>query len=183
MNTLTPRAQQIMALANKASSRQNHSTEHILLGLIMLRCGTAIMILEKLGVDLEALRLETESRIGRGPEEPINIKRVYTPRTKKVLALASKEATALNHSYVGTEHILLGILRESEGIAANVLKGQGLTLKKVRDEFYTLLNPNYPAQEKTRAAEEIVRSLVDNARALCILHGLEFQSFLQIRAL
>src|ERR1700744_2497859 len=115
MNNFTPRAQQVLALARKEADRFNHNfvgTEHVLLGLIRLGQGVAVNVLQKLGLDLETVRAEVEKQLGKGPhpEKVGNIP--YTPRVKKVLALASKEAKALNHTFVGTEHILLGLLRE-----------------------------------------------------------------------
>ena len=118
MNNFTPRAQQVLALARKEADRFNHNyvgTEHLLLGLIKLGQGVAVNVLQKMSLDLETVRMEVEKQVGSGPETktPGNIP--YTPRVKKVLALAGKEAKALNHSYVGTEHILLGLLREGDG--------------------------------------------------------------------
>ncbi len=121
MNNFTPRAQQVLALARKEADRFNHNyvgTEHLLLGLIKLGQGVAVNVLQKMGLDLETVRMEVEKQVGSGPETKIVGNVPYTPRVKKVLALAGKEAKALNHSYVGTEHILLGLLREGEGVAA-----------------------------------------------------------------
>src|SRR5206468_919988 len=125
MNNFTPRAQQVLALARKEADRFNHNfvgTEHLLLGLIKLGQGVAVNVLQKMGLDLETVRMEVEKQVGSGPETKIVGNIPYTPRVKKVLALAGKEAKALNHSYVGTEHILLGLLREGEGVAERVLQ-------------------------------------------------------------
>lgn len=125
MNNFTPRAQQVLALARKEADRFNHNyvgTEHLLLGLIKLGQGVAVNVLQKMGLDLETVRMEVEKQVGSGPETKMVGNVPYTPRVKKVLALAGKEAKALNHSYVGTEHILLGLLREGEGVAARVLR-------------------------------------------------------------
>ena len=125
MNNFTPRAQQVLALARKEADRFNHNyvgTEHLLLGLIKLGQGVAVNVLQKMGLDLETVRMEVEKQVGTGPETKMIGNIPYTPRVKKVLALAQKEAKALNHTYVGTEHILLGLLREGEGVAARVLK-------------------------------------------------------------
>ena len=125
MNNFTPRAQQVLALARKEADRFNHNyvgTEHLLLGLIKLGQGVAVNVLQKMGLDLETVRMEVEKQVGSGPETKMAGNIPYTPRVKKVLALAGKEAKSLNHSYVGTEHILLGLLREGEGVAARVLK-------------------------------------------------------------
>jgi len=121
MNNFTPRAQQVLALARKEADRFNHNyvgTEHLLLGLIKLGQGVAVNVLQKMGLDLETVRSEVEKQVGSGPETKMVGNIPYTPRVKKVLALAGKEAKSLNHSYVGTEHILLGLLREGEGVAA-----------------------------------------------------------------
>ena len=125
MNNFTPRAQQVLALARKEADRFNHNyvgTEHLLLGLIKLGQGVAVNVLQKMGLDLETVRMEVEKQVGTGPETKMVGNIPYTPRVKKVLALAGKEAKSLNHSYVGTEHILLGLLREGEGVAARVLQ-------------------------------------------------------------
>ena len=114
MNNFTPRAQQVLALARREAHRFNHNfvgTEHLLLGLIALGQGTAVTVLRKLGLDLETVRVEVEKQVGTGPDQKIIGNIPYTPRVRKVLALAAKEAGSLNHTYVGTEHILLGILR------------------------------------------------------------------------
>ena len=113
MNNFTPRAQQVLALARKEADRFNHNyvgTEHLLLGLIKLGQGVAVNVLQKMGLDLETVRMEVEKQVGSGPGQKMIGNIPYTPRVKKVLALAAKEAKALNHTYVGTEHILLGLL-------------------------------------------------------------------------
>src|SRR3984893_11907675 len=125
MNDFTPRAQQVLALASKEAERFNHNyvgTEHLLLGLIKLGQGVAVNVLQNMGLDLKTVRMEVEKHVESHPETKMVGNIPYTPRVKKVLALADKEAKALNHSYVGTEHILLGLLREGEGVAAQVLK-------------------------------------------------------------
>jgi ATP-dependent Clp protease ATP-binding subunit ClpC len=125
MNNFTPRAQQVLALARKEADRFHHNyvgTEHILLGLIKLGQGVAVSVLQKMGLDLETVRNAVEKQVGTGQEGKAQTSIPYTPRVKKVLALAGKEAKTLNHSYVGTEHILLGLLREGEGVAARVLQ-------------------------------------------------------------
>jgi ATP-dependent Clp protease ATP-binding subunit ClpC len=151
MNNFTPRAQQVLALARKEADRFNHNyvgTEHILLGLIKLGQGVAVNVLGKLGLDLETVRLQVEQQVGSGPETKMVGNIPYTPRVKKVLALASKEAKALNHSYVGTEHILLGLLREGEGVAAQVLRNLDVNLDKARNEILKELDPNFSSNEE-----------------------------------
>jgi len=150
MNNFTPRAQQVLALARKEADRFNHNyvgTEHLLLGLIKLGQGVAVNVLQKMGLDLETVRMEVEKQVGSGPETKMVGNIPYTPRVKKVLALAGKEAKALNHSYVGTEHILLGLLREGEGVAARVLKSLEVDIERTRNEILKELDPNFTPSE------------------------------------
>ena len=150
MNNFTPRAQQVLALARKEADRFNHNyvgTEHLLLGLIKLGQGVAVNVLQKMGLDLETVRMEVEKQVGSGPETKMVGNIPYTPRVKKVLALAGKEAKALNHSYVGTEHILLGLLREGEGVAARVLKTLEVDIERTRNEILKELDPNFTPPE------------------------------------
>ena len=158
MNNFTPRAQQVLALARKEADRFNHNyvgTEHLLLGLIKLGQGVAVNVLQKMGLDLETVRMEVEKQVGSGPETKMVGNIPYTPRVKKVLALAGKEAKALNHSYVGTEHILLGLLREGEGVAARVLKTLDVDIERTRNEILKELDPNFtpPESEQEGASE------------------------------
>src|SRR6266487_1615883 len=157
MNNFTPRAQQVLALARKEADRFNHNyvgTEHLLLGLIKLGQGVAVNVLQKMGLDLETVRMEVEKQVGSGPETKIVGNVPYTPRVKKVLALAGKEAKALNHSYVGTEHILLGLLREGEGVAARVLKSLELDIERTRNEILKELDPNFTPSESDQESGE-----------------------------
>ncbi len=150
MNNFTPRAQQVLALARKEADRFNHNyvgTEHLLLGLIKLGQGVAVNVLQKMGLDLETVRMEVEKQVGSGPETKMVGNIPYTPRVKKVLALAGKEAKSLNHSYVGTEHILLGLLREGEGVAARVLKNLEVDIERTRNEILKELDPNFTPPE------------------------------------
>jgi ATP-dependent Clp protease ATP-binding subunit ClpC len=185
MNNFTPRAQQVLALARKEADRFNHNfvgTEHLLLGLIKLGQGVAVNVLQKLGLDLETVRMEVEKQVGTGPDQKMIGNIPYTPRVKKVLALAAKEAKALNHTYVGTEHILLGLLREGDGVAARVLKNLDVDIEQTRQEILKELDPNFasgeeaggetpekPAQEKkgeikTPALKAFGRDLTEIAR-------------------
>src|SRR5258707_4947663 len=110
MNNFTPRAQQVLALARKEADRFNHNfvgTEHLLLGLIKLGQGVAVNVLQKLGLDLETVRMEVEKQVGTRPDQEMIGNIPYTPRVMKVLALAAKQAQALHQTHVGTEHILL----------------------------------------------------------------------------
>src|SRR5258706_2505680 len=156
MNNFTPRAQQVLALARKEADRFNHNfvgTEHLLLGLIKLGQGVAVNVLQKLGLDLETVRMEVEKQVGTGPDQKMIGNIPYTPRVKKVLALAAKEAKALNHTYVGTEHILLGLLREGDGVAARVLKNLDVDIEQTRQEILKELDPNFAAQEESASGE------------------------------
>src|SRR6201993_677111 len=151
MNNFTPRAQQVLALARKEADRFNHNfvgTEHLLLVLIKLGQGVAVNVLQKLGLDLDTVRMEVEKQVGTGPDQKMIGNIPYTPRVKKVLALAAKEAKALNHTYVGTEHILLGLLREGDGVAARVLKNLDVDIEQTRQEILKELDPNFAAQEE-----------------------------------
>jgi ATP-dependent Clp protease ATP-binding subunit ClpC len=146
MNNFTPRAQQVLALARKEADRFNHNyvgTEHLLLGLIKLGQGVAVNVLQKMDLDLDTVRSEVEKQVGSGPETKMVGNIPYTPRVKKVLALAGREAKALNHSYVGTEHILLGLLREGDGVAARVLKSLEVDIERTRNEILKELDPNF----------------------------------------
>ncbi len=156
MNNFTPRAQQVLQLARKEADRFNHGyvgTEHLLLGIIVLGQGVAVNVLQRMGVNLEAVRLEVEKAVGIGPETKTIGNMPFTPRVKKVLALAGSEARALNHAYVGTEHILLGLLREGEGVASRVLRNLGLDLDKTRVEIMKELDPNYEAGMESAMSE------------------------------
>ena len=143
---LTPRAQQALALSRKEAERFNHNfvgTEHLLLGLIALGQGVAVNVLTKMGVVLETVRMEVERHIGTGPDQRMIGTIPYTPRVKKVLALANHERRSLNHTYLGTEHILLGILREGDGVAGRVLKNLGVDIVQTREEILKELDPNF----------------------------------------
>lgn len=150
MNNFTPRAQQVLALARKEADRFNHNyvgTEHILLGLIKLGQGVAVSVLQNMGLDLETVRIEVEKQVGSGPENTISGNIPYTPRVKKVLSLSNKEAEQLDHSYVGTEHILLGLLREGEGVAARVLTSLNVDINQTRQEILAEIDPNFNPDE------------------------------------
>ena len=138
----TDRARKIMALANQEAQRFNHEyigTEHILLGLVKEGSGVGANVLKNLDVDIKKLRLEVEKLVKSGPDMVTMGKLPHTPRAKKVIEFAIEEARSLNHNYIGTEHILLGLLRETEGIAAQVLMNIGLKLEDVRQEVLNLL--------------------------------------------
>ena len=146
LNNYTPRAQQVLALSRKEADRFHHNfvgTEHLLLGLIALGQGTAVNVLQKMGLDLETVRVEIERQVGTGPDQKMIGNIPYTPRVKKVLMLAGKEARSLNHTYVGTEHILLGLLREGDGVAARVLRNLEVDIEQTRLEILKELDPNF----------------------------------------
>ncbi len=158
MSNFTPRAQQVLALARKEADRLNHNflgTEHLLLGLIKLGQGVAVNVLQKMGLDLETVRMEVEKQVGAGPDQKMIGNIPYTPRVKKVIALAQKEAKNLNHTYVGTEHLLLGLLREGDGVAAKVLRALDVDIEQCRQEILKELDPNFAAQpgEETSQSE------------------------------
>ena len=156
MNNFTPRAQQVLALSRKEADRFHHNyvgTEHLLLGLINLGQGVAVNVLQKMGLDLDTVRKAVERQVGMGPEAKTTGNIPYTPRVKKVLALAGKEAKALNHSYVGTEHILLGLLREGEGVAARVLKSLDVDIERCRNEILAELDPNFSGEYEEAGAQ------------------------------
>ncbi|QZA33098.1 ATP-dependent Clp protease ATP-binding subunit [Hydrogenibacillus sp. N12] len=136
----TERAQKVLSYAQDEAVRLGHNsigTEHILLGLIREGEGIAAKALMNLGLSLEKIREEVEALIGRGHEKPLNTP--YTPRAKKVIELSFDEARKLGHTYVGTEHILLGLIREGEGVAARVLNNLGVSLNKARQQVLQLL--------------------------------------------
>ncbi len=139
---LTDRARKVMALANQEAQRFNHEyigTEHILLGLVKEGSGVGANVLKHLDIDLRKVRLEVEKLVKSGPEMVTMGKLPQTPRAKKVIEYAIEEARSLNHNYVGTEHLLLGLLREQDGVAAQVLMNLGLKLEDVREEVLNLL--------------------------------------------
>jgi ATP-dependent Clp protease ATP-binding subunit ClpC len=147
----TDRAMRVTKLAGQEAQQLNHAyigTEHLLLGLIREGEGVAAKVLGELGISLEAARQKVREAIGPGQQEPAG-PIPFTPRARKVLELALREALQLGHSYIGTEHILLGLLREGEGVAAHVLAGLGADLDTVRKTVIRLLH----GYEKTDTPE------------------------------
>jgi ATP-dependent Clp protease ATP-binding subunit ClpC len=138
----TDRARKVVVLAQEEARLLDHNyigTEHLLLGLIQEAEGVAAKVLESLDISLEAVRLQVEAIIGQGKGTPTgNIP--FTPRAKKVLELSLREALQLGHNYIGTEHILLGLIREGEGVAAQVLQHLGASLDSVRQKVIELLS-------------------------------------------
>jgi ATP-dependent Clp protease ATP-binding subunit ClpC len=169
----TERAQKVLALAQEEAVRLGHNnigTEHILLGLIREGDGIAAKALIGLGLGLEKIQDEVETLIGRGQEQPTNI--AYTPRAKKVIELSMDEARKLGHTYVGTEHILLGLIREGEGVAARVLNNLGISLNKARQQVLQLLgsseavssNSGTPSNVSTPTLDSLARDLTASAK-------------------
>ena len=153
-NRFTERARKVILLAKEEAKRFNHDyigTEHVLLGLIREGEGVAAAVLENLGLDSEKIRLEVEKLVQPGPSTVISGDIPFTPKAKKVIELAMDEARNLGHNYIGTEHLLLGLIREGEGVASQVLVNLGLDLNKVREEVMQLLGsatPGYEAIQK-----------------------------------
>src|SRR5206468_2459552 len=175
----TDRARKVMQLANQEAQRFNHEyvgTEHVLLGLVKEGSGVAANVLKNLDVDLRKIRVEVEKIVQSGPDMVTMGKLPQTPRAKKVIEYAIEEARNLNHNYVGTEHLLLGLLREQEGVAAQVLMNLNLKLDEVREEVLNLLGHGMDAggegeraaakgsKSKTPALDSFGRDLTDLAR-------------------
>ena len=176
----TDRARKVMQLANQEAQRFNHEyigTEHILLGLVKEGSGVAANVLKNLDVDLRKIRMEVEKIVQAGPDMVTMGKLPHTPRAKKVIEYAIEEARNLNHNYVGTEHLLLGLLREQEGVAAQVLMNLNLKLDEVREEVLNLLGhgmdsgeaggeraPKQGGKSKTPALDSFGRDLTELAR-------------------
>ena len=155
-SNFTPRAQRVIQLARQEADNFNHpyvGTEHLLLGLIALGEGVAVNVLKRMGVSLEAVRFEVEKAVGHGPETKTIGNVPFTPRCKKVLQLAMAEAQALNHTYVGTEHVLLGLIHEGEGVAGQVLRNLNVDLDNARTEVLKELDPDLVSRQE-EAAED-----------------------------
>ncbi len=153
---LTDRARKVMALANQEAQRFNHEyigTEHILLGLVKEGSGVGANVLKNLDIDLRKVRLEVEKLVKSGPDMVTMGKLPQTPRAKKVIEYAIEEARNLNHNYVGTEHLLLGLLREHDGVAAQVLMNLSLKLEEVREEVLSLLGAGVESDEAAESLE------------------------------
>lgn len=173
-NKFTERARKVILLAKEEAKRFNHDyigTEHILLGLIREGEGVAAAVLQKLGLSPEKIRLEVEKLVQSGPSTMVSGDIPFTPKAKKVIELAMEEARSLGHNYIGTEHLLLGLIREGEGVASQVLMNLGLDLNRVRNEVITLLGSSSPApatgggsRTKTPALDSFGRDLTQLAR-------------------
>ncbi len=172
-NRFTERARKVLVLAKEEARRFSHDyigTEHILLGLIREGEGVACAVLQNLGVSLDVLRKEVEKLITSGGVSSVLGDIPFTPRAKKSLELAAEEARTLGHNYIGTEHILLGLIREGEGLASQILFSMGVDLGKVRDEIATLLGGAHTVgggstpHSKTPALDSFGRDLTRLAR-------------------
>src|SRR5215813_11063543 len=166
----TDRARRVVVLAQEEARMLNHDyigTEHILLGLVHEGEGVAARALESLGISLQAVRQQVEEIIGRGQQAPPG-HIPFTPRAKKVVELARREATDLGHNYIGTEHILLGLVREGEGVAAQVLVNLGADFNRVRQQVIQLLDGHQgeePTDYGRRRGKRARARLMDDALA------------------
>ncbi len=151
VNNFTPRAQQVLTLSGDEAIRLKHQfvgTEHLLLGLIALGQGVAVNVLQRLGLTVEIVRAEVEKQVGFGPHE-VSFRPPLTPRSKKVLTLAANNARLLHHTYVGTEHILLGLLEDRDGVAGRIFTILGVDPNETRRVVFRELDPNaLPAETK-----------------------------------
>lgn len=148
-NKFTERARKVILLAKQEAKRFNHDyigTEHVLLGLLREGEGVAAAVLQSLNMGLDNIRLEVEKLVQPGPATVVSGDLPFTPKAKKVMELAMDEARALGHNYIGTEHLLLGLIREGEGVASQVFLNLGLDLERVRDEVIKLLGSTTPGQ-------------------------------------
>ncbi|MDO8525979.1 MAG: Clp protease N-terminal domain-containing protein, partial [Candidatus Omnitrophota bacterium] len=174
-NRFTERARKVILLAKEEAKRFNHDyigTEHILLGLVREGEGVAAAVLASFGLSPDKIRLEVEKLVQPGPTTVVSGDLPFTPKAKKVIELAMEEARSLGHNYIGTEHLLLGLIREGEGVASQVLINLGLELEKVREEVMNLLGSEIPGYEmgqkvshaKTPALDAFGRDLTKLAK-------------------
>jgi len=173
-NRFTERARKVIILAKEEARRFNHDyigTEHLLLGLVREGEGVAAAVLQKLGVSLENIRIEIEKLVQPGPSTQVLGDIPFTPRAKKVLELSAEEARSLGHNYIGTEHLLLGLIKENEGVASQVLLNLGLDIEKARNEVMSLLGSATPGfgaatskSSKTPALDAFGRDLTALAK-------------------
>src|SRR5215813_1381628 len=153
----TDRARKVMNLAKSEAQRLNHEyigTEHILLGLVQEGSGVAANVLRNMGIDLKRIRAEIEKLV-KGSSTMVPMGNLpFTPRAKKVLELSLEEASQLGHNYIGTEHLLLGLIKENEGIAAKVLTNLGVKLEDVREEVLEFLGAEHGEEEEEEQSEQ-----------------------------
>jgi ATP-dependent Clp protease ATP-binding subunit ClpA len=171
----TDHARKVMALANSNARRFGHEyvgTEHILLGLVEEGQGVAANVLKNLGLDLRKLRQEVEVIVQGGPRIEVVLRTFpLTPRAKKIIEYAREESLKLGHSYVGSEHLLLGTLREQDGVAAQVLLNLGLTLQGVRNEVLNLLGQNPTSPVGTSPQIKLPKSEMEKMEASMMFTG------------
>lgn len=153
----TPRACQAIELARNEAVRLHHDflgTEHLLLGIIKLNRGVSVNVLRKMGINLEELRLEVERRAPARTPNAALYGTPYTPRCKKVIALAQQQAKSLCHTYVGTEHLLLGLLADGDGVAAKALRHFKVNLEQTRKEILIELDPNFAPPDDAQSGKD-----------------------------
>ena len=153
----TDRAKKVMSFARQEAMKFNHEyigTEHILLGLVQEGSGVAANVLKNMNIDLEKIRHEVEKIVKTGPSMVTMGQLPFTPRAKKVLELSMEEASQLSHNYIGTEHLLLGLIRENEGIAAQVMMNLGVKLEEVREEVLEFLGASENNQDDEQESGE-----------------------------
>src|SRR5436309_1174331 len=170
----TVRARKVLTLAQEEAQRLQHNyigTEHLLLGLVREGEGLAAKVLTTLDVDLDTLRDRVESIIGRGKHVVLG-EVGLTPRAKKVIELAVDEAKWLNHNYIGTEHILLGLIREGEGIAAGVLEDLGVSLKRVRQEVMRAIGDKADSRRTAIRTRSVFVALMSVATTIAVIAAL-----------
>jgi ATP-dependent Clp protease ATP-binding subunit ClpC len=168
----TDRARRVVVLAQDEARMLHHNyvgTEHILLGLIHEGNGVAAKALESVGISLDAVRQQVEEIIGRGQQSPPQGHIPFTPRAKKVLELSLREALELGHTYIGTEHILLGLIREGEGVAAQVLIGLGVDLNRARQQVIQLLTGRLELKDASGVADDLRARLASMAARLAVI--------------
>jgi len=168
----TERARRVVVLAQDEARMLNHNyigTEHILLGLIHEGHGLAAKALESLGISLAVVRQQVEEIIGRGQQQAPSGHIPFTPRAKKVLELSLREALQLGHTYIGTEHILLGLIREGEGVAGQVLVGVGVDLNRARQQVIKLVAGRAEPQDAVAIAGDLRAQLTSVAARLAVI--------------
>ena len=176
----TDRVRKVLQIAREEAARLHHEfvgTEHLLLGIIGDGQGVAAAALKNLGVDLVALRRKVESTVKKGTYDSASPDLPYTSRAKKILELSMSEARELNHSYVGTEHLLLGVLREEKGLGAQALASVGVTLDQARAEIVRLLERDPQLRDAHGQVPGDVDQRFKTALALIELHRVRFETY------
>jgi hypothetical protein len=163
-DNFTDDAKQALTMARSEAERLNHNfieTEHLLLGIVRSGKGTAVAVLAKIGIEFDRVRAEVEKFVGVGPDQKVVGDIPYTPRLKHLFGLAAKESKALGHKYIGTEHFLLAMFREGDGVAAQVLRRLNLDLKVIKECVLKEIDPNYPSTAMEDEAAKRQRVKVD----------------------